>query len=75
MTAQPTQEDAVLLEADEPSAQAGGLSLGKGAWDCDRNCEIPAEKEASTSHPTAAFLTWQQGRTAKSVKSMLLWGA
>mmetsp|Transcript_13951 Transcript_13951/g.16839 ORF Transcript_13951/g.16839 Transcript_13951/m.16839 type:complete len:155 (+) Transcript_13951:90-554(+) len=24
----------------------GGVSLGKGAWDCDNNCEIPPEKEA-----------------------------
>ncbi|KIY96369.1 hypothetical protein MNEG_11594 [Monoraphidium neglectum] len=23
-----------------------GVSLGKGAWDCDNNCEIPPEKEA-----------------------------
>lgn len=24
-----------------------GVSLGKGAWDCDANSEIPPEKEAS----------------------------
>lgn len=24
----------------------GGLSLGKGAWDCDAKQEIPADKEA-----------------------------
>ena len=29
------------------SAGTGGVSLGKGAWDCDRNCEIPPEKEVS----------------------------
>lgn len=23
----------------------GGVSLGKGAWDCDDCCEIPPEKE------------------------------
>jgi hypothetical protein len=22
-----------------------GVALGKGAWDCDRNCEIPVDKE------------------------------
>ena len=22
-----------------------GISLGKGAWDCDKNIEIPPEKE------------------------------
>jgi hypothetical protein len=26
-----------------------GVSLGKGAWDCDKNCEIPPEKEVSLS--------------------------
>lgn len=26
-------------------AGGGGISLGKGAWDCDNNCEIPPEKE------------------------------
>lgn len=25
---------------------AEGVSLGKGAWDCDANEEIPPEKEA-----------------------------
>lgn len=25
----------------------GGVSIGKGAWDCDRRCKIPADKEAS----------------------------
>ncbi|KAL4432226.1 hypothetical protein ABPG77_005988 [Micractinium sp. CCAP 211/92] len=27
-------------------AGGGGISLGKGAWDCDTNTEIPPEKEA-----------------------------
>ena len=26
-------------------AMAEAVSLGKGAWDCDANCEIPPEKE------------------------------
>jgi hypothetical protein len=26
-------------------AEGGGVALGKGAWDCDRNCLIPPEKE------------------------------
>lgn len=26
-----------------------GVSLGKGAWDCDRNCKIPPEKEVIQS--------------------------
>ena len=25
----------------------GGVSLGKGAWDCDRNTEIPPEAEVN----------------------------
>jgi hypothetical protein len=24
----------------------GSVSIGKGAWDCDRRCKIPPEKEA-----------------------------
>ena len=40
-----SRDDASLLEiAGEGAAQAG-VSLGKGAWDCDRNCGIPPEKE------------------------------
>ena len=38
------KEDAGLLETAAAGAGAG-VSLGKGAWDCDRRCEIPPEKE------------------------------
>ena len=31
--------------AQETAATGGGVSLGKGAWDCDRNVEIPPEAE------------------------------
>jgi len=27
------------------TGKAGAVSLGKGAWDCDANKEIPPEKE------------------------------
>ena len=30
----------------ERERMAEGVSLGKGAWDCDANEEIPPEKEA-----------------------------
>lgn len=33
--------------AAEGEGGGGGVSLGKGAWDCDNNCEIPPEKEVS----------------------------
>ena len=29
----------------EGAPESGGVSLGKGAWDCDRKCKIPPEKE------------------------------
>ena len=38
------KEEKAALEA---GAEAG-VSLGKGAWDCDAKCEIPPEKEASS---------------------------
>lgn len=32
--------------SDKAAVEAGGgVSLGKGAWDCDTNTEIPPEKE------------------------------
>ena len=34
-----------LLEAVGEATPQAGVSLGKGAWDCDLNCEIPPEKE------------------------------
>lgn len=38
--------------AAEPSAGGGGgISLGKGAWDCDNNVEIPPEAEVSSIRP------------------------
>lgn len=44
------------MVAKEDKALAGGegggggsVALGKGAWDCDKNCEIPPEKEVELS--------------------------
>ena len=31
--------------ATDMAGGGGGMSLGKGAWDCDRNVEIPPEAE------------------------------
>ncbi len=36
------KKDAV---ATDTAGGGGGISLGKGAWDCDRNVEIPPEVE------------------------------
>jgi hypothetical protein len=35
---------AMASQQQAPGAD-GGVSLGKGAWDCDAQCEIPPEKE------------------------------
>lgn len=41
-----TRPTPATQEQDAAAAQQGsGPSLGKGAWDCDLNCEIPPEKE------------------------------
>ena len=37
-----SKKDAV---ATDTGGGGGGVSLGKGAWDCDRNIEIPPEAE------------------------------
>ncbi len=37
-----SKKDAV---ATDTAGGGGGISLGKGAWDCDRNVEIPPEAE------------------------------
>lgn len=38
----------LLRECFTCTAGESGVSLGKGAWDCDRKCEIPPEKEVGT---------------------------
>lgn len=38
-------EDKALVEAAAAESGGGGVSLGKGAWDCDTNTAIPPEKE------------------------------
>jgi hypothetical protein len=35
-----------LIAGGEGEGGGGGASLGKGAWDCDANKEIPPEREA-----------------------------
>jgi hypothetical protein len=37
---------AVVASTGGEDTAGGGVSLGKGAWDCDTNTEIPPEKEA-----------------------------
>lgn len=47
------QKDGTDVVAAEPSAGGGGgVSLGKGAWDCDNNVEMPAEAEVSFIQPS-----------------------
>jgi len=38
--------DAKAIVAGGEDGGGAGVSLGKGAWDCDTNTEIPPEKEA-----------------------------
>lgn len=40
------KENKSIVAAGEDGGAGGGVSLGKGAWDCDTNSEIPPEKEA-----------------------------
>lgn len=42
-----------------------GVSLGKGAWDCDNNCEIPPEKEVRVVY-IACLLLLVQGSCSLS---------
>ena len=42
------QKESTDVVAAEPTAGGGGgVSLGKGAWDCDNTEEIPPEAEVS----------------------------
>ena len=45
------RNDKALVEspAGGGGGSGGGVSLGKGAWDCDNNCAIPPEKEVRYS--------------------------
>jgi len=40
---------------DKNAAAAAPVSLGKGAWDCDNNCEIPPDKEAEVFEEIATM--------------------
>ena len=42
------KDEPSLAEAAGEAAAQGGVSLGKGAWDCDRKREIPPEKEVKS---------------------------
>jgi hypothetical protein len=42
----PGPDNKALVAGGEEAGGGGGVSLGKGAWDCDTNTEIPPEKEA-----------------------------
>jgi hypothetical protein len=35
---------------------SAGVALGKGAWDCDKNCEIPPELEVCVALSTITLL-------------------
>ena len=37
----------VVVTDTTAGGSGGGVSLGKGAWDCDNNVEIPPEAEVS----------------------------
>ena len=40
---------------EKNAAAAAPVSLGKGAWDCDNNCEIPPDKEAEVFEEIATM--------------------
>jgi hypothetical protein len=40
-----TEQNTEMAEPTQAAAETSGVALGKGAWDCDNNCEIPPEKE------------------------------
>eukprot|EP00210_Caulerpa_lentillifera_P002979 g2844.t1 len=42
----PTGDNKAIVEGSTNAGAGGGVSLGKGAWDCDAKCVIPPEKEA-----------------------------
>jgi hypothetical protein len=46
-----------IVKASESTAAttAAPVSLGKGAWDCDNNCEIPPDKEAEVFEEIATM--------------------
>ena len=44
-----TTDDKAIVQAEASVPQSTGVSLGKGAWDCDTREEIPPEKEVSES--------------------------
>lgn len=55
-----TDVQSVVPAAQQNQAAAGGdagggASMGKGAWDCDNNCEIPPEKEAEVFEEIATM--------------------
>lgn len=55
--------EAAAAAAGAGGDAGGGVSLGKGAWDCDNNCEIPPEKEVWPTRSIAAALRcWRMHR-------------
>ena len=45
----------IVKSSDNAAASAAPVSLGKGAWDCDNNCEIPPDKEAEVFEEIATM--------------------
>lgn len=55
-----TKENTDVVATEPSAGGGGGVSLGKGAWDCDSNVEIPPGAEVSL---TRSFLpSTQNGR-------------
>lgn len=38
-------EEVAAHASGDDQTSLGVVALGKGAWDCDKNCEIPPELE------------------------------
>ncbi|KAK9807613.1 hypothetical protein WJX72_004150 [[Myrmecia] bisecta] len=51
------KDEKPIVEAPDAATPSGGggVSLGKGAWDCDANREIPPEKEAEVFEEIATM--------------------
>jgi hypothetical protein len=52
----------------------GGVSLGKGAWDCDNNCEIPPEKEVRCPHLPQLLSQLEAWHDMQFTVCVVMWG-
>ncbi len=76
----PNDNNEVVVTDTAAGGNGGGVSLGKGAWDCDNDVEIPPEAEGELpeiynfgdSEQKSAFLLDHMQRIYTEVESILL---